>query len=134
MISGKNGMVSKNKSGSTKGKTPTLKGDAMYTKVSQSVIDKIKKDGMVKSLKKAATSGDAAFVQGVRRMYGAERLKAAKVAAKTSAKPARAVMTRPSASVLSTKTAAPKASRYKPGSIADNISKNKGIFGNKKGK
>jgi len=48
-------------------------------KVSQGTIDKIKDMGMQAALKKAArpsTAGD--FVEGVKRMYGARRLAAAK--------------------------------------------------------
>ena len=48
-------------------------------KVSQGTIDKIKGMGMQAALKKASrsnTSGD--FVEGVKRMYGARRLTAAK--------------------------------------------------------
>jgi hypothetical protein len=51
-----------------------------YIKVSQGTIDKIKGMGMQAALKKASrtsTSGD--FVEGVKRMYGARRLTAAKM-------------------------------------------------------
>jgi len=54
-------------------------------KVSQSTIDSIKKMGMAASLKKAATSNNAQYVEGVKRMYGASRLAAAK---KATASPA----------------------------------------------
>jgi hypothetical protein len=64
-----------------KGGGKGLKGSNLYTPVSQATIDSIKKAGMAASLKKAATSKDASFVQGVRRMYGAERLAAAKKSA-----------------------------------------------------
>jgi len=49
-------------------------------KVSQSTIDSIKKMGMTASLKKAASSNNSQYVEGVRRMYGASRLTAAKKA------------------------------------------------------
>ena len=49
-------------------------------KVSQSTIDSIKKMGMTASLKKAASSSNIQYVEGVRRMYGASRLTAAKKA------------------------------------------------------
>lgn len=74
---------------SVKGKLPKgggkgLSGDALVGKVSQSTIDSIKKMGMTEALKLAGkngkTSGGMAreFQEGVRRMYGAKRLEAAK--------------------------------------------------------
>lgn len=51
------------------------------TKVSQSMIDSIKKQGMAKALRTAATSTDVKYVEGVKRLYTAERLNAAKKAA-----------------------------------------------------
>jgi hypothetical protein len=71
----------KSKRGLPKGGGKGLKGSNLYTPVSQATINSIKKAGMTASLKKAATSKDASFVQGVKRMYGAERLAAAKKAA-----------------------------------------------------
>ena len=71
----------KPKRGLPKGGGKGLKGSNLYTPVSQATIDSIKKAGMTASLKKAATSSDASFVQGVRRMYGAKRLADAKAAA-----------------------------------------------------
>jgi hypothetical protein len=71
----------KPKRGLPKGGGKGLKGSNLYTPVSQATIDSIKKAGMTASLKKAATSKDASFVQGVKRMYGAERLAAAKKSA-----------------------------------------------------
>jgi hypothetical protein len=47
-------------------------------KVSQKTIDKIKGMGMSAALKKAGTSKNAQFVEGVNRMYGSRRLSAAK--------------------------------------------------------
>jgi hypothetical protein len=48
------------------------------TVVSQSVIDKIKADGMSAALKKAGAGGvGAAYMEGVKRMYGAKRVAAA---------------------------------------------------------
>lgn len=44
------------------------------TKVSQATIDSIKKLGMTAALKKAATSKNVEYLEGVRRMYGANRL------------------------------------------------------------
>ena len=57
--------------------------------VSQAVIDKIKSDGMTAALKKAGAGGvSAAYMEGVKRMYGAKRVAAAvgKDAAKTTQK------------------------------------------------
>lgn len=54
---------------------------AAYTKVSQGTIDKIKGMGMTAALKRAGTSSNAEFVEGVKRMYGARRVSAAKGAA-----------------------------------------------------
>jgi hypothetical protein len=71
----------KSKRGLPKGGGKGLKGSNLYTPVSQATINSIKKAGMTASLKKAATSKDASFVQGVKRMYGAERLAAAKKSA-----------------------------------------------------
>lgn len=75
------------KRGMPKGGGKGLKGSNLYTPVSQATIDSIKKMGMAAALKKAATSSNASYVQGVKRMYGAERLAKAKTAAKVS-KPA----------------------------------------------
>ena len=49
-------------------------------KVSQATITKIKGLGMTAALKKAGTSANAEFVEGVKRMYGAKRLSAARSA------------------------------------------------------
>ena len=46
--------------------------------VKQATIDKIKGMGMTAAIKKAGTSSNAEFVEGVKRMYGARRLSAAK--------------------------------------------------------
>ncbi len=68
----------------TKGGGKGLSGDALVGKVSQKTIDSIKKLGMTEALKLAGkngkTSGGMAreFQEGVRRMYGAKRLEAAK--------------------------------------------------------
>jgi hypothetical protein len=47
------------------------------TKVSQTTIDNIKKMGMTASLKKAASSKNPEYLEGIKRMYGAKRLSAA---------------------------------------------------------
>jgi len=67
-----------------KGGGKGMSGDALVGKVSQSTINDIKKMGMTKALelagKNGKTSGGMAreFQEGVRRMYGAKRLAAAK--------------------------------------------------------
>lgn len=115
---------------SVKGKLPKgggkgLSGDALVGKVSQATIDSIKKMGMTEALKLAgkngATAGGVAreFQEGVRRMYGAQRLAAAKskysgTATKTgtakSADEARASANKP-ATKPTTKPAAKPASK-----------------------
>ena len=47
-------------------------------KVSFSTIDNIKKMGMTAALKKAGTSSNKEYIEGVRRMYGEKRLAAAR--------------------------------------------------------
>lgn len=69
-----------------KGGGKAASGSNLYTPVKQSTIDSIKKMGMTAALKKAGSSSNAEFVQGVRRMYGANRLAAAKKAAGAVAK------------------------------------------------
>jgi hypothetical protein len=54
-------------------------------KVSQTTIDNIKKMGMTASLKKAASSKNPEYLEGIKRMYGANRLAAAKKATASSA-------------------------------------------------
>lgn len=74
-----------------KGGGKGLSGDALVGKVSQATIDSIKKMGMTEALKLAGknnkTSGGMAreFQEGVRRMYGAKRLEAAKAKYSTPA-------------------------------------------------
>ena len=55
------------------------------TKVSQTTIDNIKKMGMTASLKKAASSKNPEYLEGIKRMYGANRLATAQ---KSTASPA----------------------------------------------
>lgn len=53
--------------------------------VSQATIDKIKSDGMTAALKKVgAGKASATYVEGVKRMYGASRIVAAKKANKAA--------------------------------------------------
>ena len=73
---------------------PLKKPTAKKIVVKQSTIDNIKKLGMTAALKKAGSSNNAEFVEGVKRMYGARRLAAAKPAAK-SPDMARAKVTMP---------------------------------------
>ena len=47
-------------------------------KVSQATIDSIKKMGMTAALKKAGSSKNPEYLEGIKRMYGAKRLAAAK--------------------------------------------------------
>ena len=54
-------------------------------KVSQTTIDNIKKMGMTASLKKAASSKNPEYLEGVKRMYGAKRLAAAQGSTTSSA-------------------------------------------------
>ena len=63
---------------------PYKKPTAKKIVVKQSTIDNIKKLGMTAALKKAGTSNNAEFLEGVKRMYGAKRLAAAKPAAKSA--------------------------------------------------
>jgi hypothetical protein len=60
-------------------------GYKLYTPVKQSTIDNIKSMGMSAALKKAGSSKNAEFVQGVKRMYGVKRLEASMAKAKKSA-------------------------------------------------
>ena len=75
-----------------KGGGKGLQGDALKGNVSQSTINDIKRMGMTAALKLAGQNGKTAggvareFQEGVRRMYGADRLAAAK--SKYSAAPA----------------------------------------------
>lgn len=46
-------------------------------KVSQTTIDSIKKMGMTAALKKAGSSKNPEYIEGIKRMYGAKRLAAA---------------------------------------------------------
>lgn len=67
-----------------KGGGKGLQGDALKGNVSQSTINDIKRMGMTAALKLAGENGKTAgglareFQEGVRRMYGADRLAAAK--------------------------------------------------------
>jgi hypothetical protein len=51
---------------------------AKYVKVSQKTIDRIKTLGMTAALKKAGSSNNAEYIEGIRRMYGERRLNAAR--------------------------------------------------------
>ena len=61
---------------------PGSKPKAAPTKVSQATIDRIKADGMTKALKKAVMGKvSAAYIEGVKRMYGTTRLTKSKTQA-----------------------------------------------------
>ena len=83
--------VKKPKGQYTKGGGKGLAGDALVGTVSQSTIDDIKRLGMTKALELAGKNGSTAggsareFQEGVRRMYGAQRLAAAKTKFSTPA-------------------------------------------------
>ena len=64
--------------GSMKDGGGTKKPKTAKIKVSEATIAKIKDMGMTAALKKAGTSSNAQFVEGVKRMYGARRLTASK--------------------------------------------------------
>ncbi len=54
---------------------PASKPKAAPIKVSQATIDRIKADGMTNALKKAVMGkASAAYVEGVKRMYGTKRV------------------------------------------------------------
>ena len=95
-----------------KGGGKAASGSNLYTPVKQSTINSIKKMGMSAALKKAGSSNNAEFVQGVKRMYGANRLKAAMKSAK-----APAPRTSRTTSATAPKLATPKTSRTKPMTI-----------------
>jgi hypothetical protein len=61
---------------------PASKPKAAPMKVSQATIDRIKADGMTAALKKAVMGkASAAYVEGVKRMYGTSRVTKAKTQA-----------------------------------------------------
>ena len=99
------------------------------TKVSQSTINDIKRMGMTEALKLAGKNGKTAgglaseFQEGVRRMYGARRLEAAKTKYAPVAKPkastaSRPPVAKPKASTASRPPVAAKATTTKPASAA----------------
>jgi hypothetical protein len=58
---------------------PASKPKAAPMKVSQATIDRIKADGMTNALKKVAFGkASAAYVEGVKRMYGTKRVTSSK--------------------------------------------------------
>lgn len=66
-------------------KNPSGSKKASAIKVSQATIDSIKSAGMAAALKKASGGASAAYVEGVKRMYGASRLSAAQAKVKSAA-------------------------------------------------
>ena len=75
----------KPKKATPKGGGKAASGYKLYTPVKQSTINNIKSMGMSAALKKAGSSKNAEFVQGVKRMYGVKRLEASMAKAKKSA-------------------------------------------------
>jgi len=146
MISGKNGSTKPAKAKSS-GERYTSLTNKPAKKVSQATIDKIKKMGMTKAIN-SAKSASPEMLEGIKRMYGARRVSAAilekpiKPSApgaitgriktnSSSAVNGKKVSTTSSKSSTTKKSTNPN---RRPGSIADNIANNRGIFGNKKGK
>lgn len=100
------------KKATPKGGGKGARGEKLYTPVSQATIDKIKKMGMTKALAAAGKTQPgqrAEFIQGIRRMYGANRLAAARKANKPAASTKQSVRVvernRPAAKVTSPKAA-----------------------------
>lgn len=60
---------------------------AKNIKVSQATIDRIKRLGMTAALKKAGSSSNAEYIEGIRRMYGERRLSAARGSAPVAKSP-----------------------------------------------
>ena len=99
-------------------------------KVSQATIDRIKKLGMTAALKKAGTSNNAEYVEGIRRMYGARRLAAAKKTAapapsRSSARVAERAVKKASPKVAERMPAAKKAAAKKATAGTDLVSRRK---------
>ena len=85
----RNASVAKSKAAdaSAKASMPKL----VKNKVSQATIDKIKSDGMTAALAKVgAGKASATYTEGVKRMYGANRINAAKNKGANAAKSGRA--------------------------------------------
>ena len=80
----KKAAATKKTSASKVGKSPRQVETSMSAKykgtpkVSQTTIDSIKKMGMTAALKKAGSSKNPEYLEGIKRMYGAKRLAAAK--------------------------------------------------------
>ena len=71
---------------------PAAKAAKAASAVSQATIDRIKGDGMAAALKKAASAAtkgtNASYVEGVKRLYGATRLNAARAKMVSGGQPA----------------------------------------------
>ena len=112
-----------------KGGGKGLQGDALVGRVSQSTINDIKRMGMTKALRLAGENGKTAgglareFQEGVRRMYGADRLAAAK--AKYSAAPA---SKKPDTSASSKSQPKPKTAAYAAGAAKPATSTTKTMY------
>jgi hypothetical protein len=92
-------------------------------KVSQATIDKIKQMGMSGALKSVGSSKDTAFVEGVKRMYGANRVAAASKSSSTGTSQYRA------GERASTPTKTTSSTSAKPASSKSYAQKD--IYGNK---
>jgi len=84
----RNASIAKSKAADAAAKASMPK--MVKNKVSQATIDKIKSDGMTNALKKVgAGKASATYTEGVKRMYGAARINAAKSKAGNEAKSGR---------------------------------------------
>ena len=114
-----------------------MSGDALVGNVTQSTINSIKKMGMTEALKLAGkngkTSGGMAreFQEGVRRMYGAKRLEAAKAKYAPAEKPKFSTASRPPVAKpkFSTASRPPMAAKPKAKPVTKNNTKSNVIKG-----
>ena len=98
-------------------KSMALSTSARYKgtpKVSFSTIDEIKKMGRAAALKKAGSSSNKEYIEGVRRMYGEKRLAAAKKAATPNRVSGRAAERATSSSRVSPRGAERKVTKSAP--------------------
>lgn len=93
-------------------------------KVSFKTIDDIKKMGMTAALKKAGTSKNPEYLEGIRRMYGAKRLAAAQGGVKKAASPSRSFSPaqKNAMGMGAAKKAAPAAKKSAPAAAKNSLS------------
>jgi len=93
-------------------------------KVSQTTIDSIKKMGMTAALKKAGTSKNPEYIEGIRRMYGAKRLAAAQGGVKKAATAGRSFSPaqKNAMGMGAAKKAAPAAKKSAPAAAKNSLS------------